>query len=270
MRLSDRFKLISTFSKPLKKWHDFLCDRSKHYRNWHYNPYHKHVHWSTLSLVTTLLISLMLNAIPEKSNAAYAFIANYDNNTIDATYAVGNQPAYYDTQSATIITPGVGDAGGAALVTGNQQLKYRLRNNLDASTGQIEMNFKMPYGLTGTDDSIGKFNGPRYLSYDPASEYYYISDYTNHRIVKTKIDGTGWQTLGSVGGGIGQFYYPCGIYYDSTTDYIYVADRSNNRIVKTKIDGTGWTSFGVAGSAGIGKFSSPNSLDYDSATGFFI
>jgi len=145
LRLSDRFKLISTFSKPLKKWHDFLCDRSKHYRNWHYNPYHKHVHWSTLSLVTTLLISLMLNAIPEKSNAAYAFIANYDNNTIDATYAVGNQPAYYDTQSATIITPGVGDAGGAALVTGNQQLKYRLRNNLDASTGQIEMNFKMPY-----------------------------------------------------------------------------------------------------------------------------
>ncbi|NOZ64123.1 MAG: hypothetical protein GXO71_04195, partial [Caldiserica bacterium] len=59
-------------------------------------------------------------------------------------------------------------------------------------------------------------------------------------IVKTKIDGTGWQTYGSKGPGVGQFNNPRGIDYDSITGYIYIADSGNNRIVKTKIDGTGW------------------------------
>ena len=268
MNFRDRFKYLLFFSKPLKKWHNFLCTKSKSYHRWHQNPYHKHVHFSILSLVIVLFLSLILNAIPGKTRAAYAFVANFDNSSLDASYSVGTNPAYYDTQPATVVTPGKNGTGGAALVNGNQQLKYRLRNNVDTATGEIQMDFQAPYTTTGTDNSVGKFYYNRKIFYDSASAYYYISDYYNHRIIKTKIDGTGWTVLGSFGNGIDQFYYPNGIYYDASTDFIYVADTSNNRIVRTKIDGTGWSTFGVGGSTGIGKFSAPYDLDYDAASGY--
>jgi parallel beta-helix repeat protein len=95
------------------------------------------------------------------------------------------------------------------------------------------------------------FAYPFDIYYDSDSEYIYVADTDNHRIVKTKIDGTGWTTLGG-------FSYPESIYYDSASEYIYVADTNNNRIVKTKIDGTGWTT--------LGGFSYPEGIYYDSAS----
>ncbi len=200
--------------------------------------------------------------------AADAFYSNFDA-SLNGSYSVGDNAAYFDSQPAELTSPGVDGSGSAANVSFGQSLKYRLANNLDTSVGDIEMDFKMPYNFNGTDNSVGKLYYNRGIYYDVASDFVYTADYYNHRIVRTKMDGTGWTVLGSVGSGKGQFYYPTSIYYDSVEDFVYVADRSNNRIVKTKMDGTGWATFGVGGSSGIGKFSSPSTFDYDSTTGFF-
>ena len=124
------------------------------------------------------------------------------------------------------------------------------------------------YGSEGS--GVGEFNQPRGIHYDVASEYIYVADTIylgNHRIVKTKIDGTGWITYGSEGSGVGQFNQPKGIYYDATSGYIYIADFWNYRVVKTKIDGTGWTTYGSSGS-GVGQFDKPSDIHYDTASGY--
>ena len=87
----------------------------------------------------------------------------------------------------------------------------------------------------------------------------YIADTGNDRIVKTKMDGSGWTTLGGFGS-------PGGIYFDSGSGYVYVADTSNCRIVKTKMDGTGWTTYGICGSQ-TGRFSGPMGIYFDSGSG---
>ncbi|MBU1759201.1 right-handed parallel beta-helix repeat-containing protein, partial [Patescibacteria group bacterium] len=124
----------------------------------------------------------------------------------------------------------------------------------------------------GTEGSgVGEFAYHQGIHYDSASEYIYVADggYTiaNHRIVKTKIDGTGWTTYGTYGSGVGEFSSPWSIYYDSASEYMYVADRDNNRIVKTKIDGTGWATYGTYG-WDVGEFASPCGIYYDNTTGY--
>ena len=84
------------------------------------------------------------------------------------------------------------------------------------------------YGTYGT--GVGNFYRPYGIFYDSSTEYIYIADRSNHRIVKTKIDGTGWTTYGTLGTGVGNFEYPAGIFYDSS--YLYIADWGNDRIVK--------------------------------------
>ncbi len=102
----------------------------------------------------------------------------------------------------------------------------------------------------------------------PVEGFIYVTDFRSYRIVKTKMDGSGWQTLGGTyGSGQGQFGRPIGIDYDDTTGFVYVADDSNHRIVKTKMDGSGWQTFGTRGS-GWGQFHGPFGIDYDGATGF--
>ena len=90
------------------------------------------------------------------------------------------------------------------------------------------------YGTGGSE--VGQFYYPLGISYDSATEYIYVTDSYNHRIVKTKlnIDGTftDWTTYGTQGSGVGQFKYPRGISYDSATGYFYVTDHLNYRIVK--------------------------------------
>jgi DNA-binding beta-propeller fold protein YncE len=98
--------------------------------------------------------------------------------------------------------------------------------------------------------------------YDQASGYVYVSDSLNNRIIRTRMDGSGWVTLGTLGSGVGQFKDPRGIYFDAASGYIYVTDTGNHRIVRTKIDGNGWTTLGSEGS-GTGEFYYPRGIWYD-------
>ncbi len=81
--------------------------------------------------------------------------------------------------------------------------------------------------------------------YDQAHGDVYVSDSLANRIIRTKMDGTGWTTLGSLGSGTNQFRDPRGIYFDGT--YVYVTDTGNHRVVKTKMDGSVWQTIGSQG-----------------------
>ncbi len=118
--------------------------------------------------------------------------------------------------------------------------------------------------------SKGRLNYPRGFSYDSSTGYFYIADAYNHRIVKTKIDGTGWETFGTYASSsnlIGQFNYPSDVYYDSASEYLYIAESGGSRIVKTKFNGAGWTSYGSNGS-GTGNFNNPYGIWYDSGSDY--
>lgn len=93
----------------------------------------------------------------------------------------------------------------------------------------------------------------------------YITDEFNNRIVRTRMDGGGWDEFGSLGTGVNQFDRPSGIDFDPTTNYFYIADGDNNRIVKTKFNGIDWTSFGTVGS-GANQFDWPTDVFYDASS----
>jgi DNA-binding beta-propeller fold protein YncE len=103
------------------------------------------------------------------------------------------------------------------------------------------------------------------LFYDEAGGNVYVSDSLNNRIIRTKMDGTGWTVLGRIGSGVKQFHDPRGIYYDSASGYIYVTDCGNHRIVRTKMDGSGWATLGSLGK-GSGQFYYPRGIWYDAAS----
>ena len=103
------------------------------------------------------------------------------------------------------------------------------------------------------------------IFYDQGSGDVYVSDSLNNRIVRTKMDGTGWTVLGTIGDGVKQFHDPRGIYYDSASGYLFVTDCGNHRIVKTKMDGSGWTTVGSKGN-GEGQFYYPRGIWYDAAS----
>jgi len=98
--------------------------------------------------------------------------------------------------------------------------------------------------------------------YDQGSGCVYVSDSLNNRIIRTRMDGSEWATLGTLGSGEGQFKDPRGIYYDAASGDIYVTDTGNHRIVRTKIDGSGWTTLGGKGT-GAGQFYYPRGIWYD-------
>jgi DNA-binding beta-propeller fold protein YncE len=102
------------------------------------------------------------------------------------------------------------------------------------------------------------------IFYDESSGYVYVSDSLRNRIIRTKMDGSGWATLGTLGAGSGQFKDPRGIYYDAASGDIYVTDTGNHRIVRTKMDGSGWTAVGSEGS-GDSQFYYPRGIWYDPA-----
>lgn len=103
------------------------------------------------------------------------------------------------------------------------------------------------------------------IYYDQGSGYVYVSDSLRNRIIRTKMDGSGWVALGTLGKGVCQFKDPRGIYYDAASGYIYVTDTGNHRIVRTKIDGSGWATYGAEGS-GDGQFYYPRGIWYDPAS----
>lgn len=128
---------------------------------------------------------------------------------------------------------------------------YGVSANDRINKKKIDGSGAVSYGTNGS--GVGQFADPSGIWYDSASEFIYIADKDNNRIVKTKIDGTGWTVLGG-------FSSPRGIQYDPVTEYLYVANYGSSQIIKTKIDGTGWTT--------LGGFSNPNDVSYDPATDY--
>lgn len=95
----------------------------------------------------------------------------------------------------------------------------------------------------------------------------YVCD--GDRIVKTQIDGTGWQ---SWTGKTGQLFNGLkDLSYNPATGYFYIVDYGNaadgyKHITKTKwLDAaSNWTRWGAQGT-GLGQFSSPTDIQYDLA-----
>lgn len=249
--------------KPLNKAHSFLCSKSKHYHNWHHNPHHKKVHASTLIVYLLLIGGLIYNSFPHSVHAAASFTANY-NESLNANSGSGGTTASFDvgTSEAALVPGEAGGGDQAAQVLSGQTLKYPLANNLSPQKGEVQVKFKTPYDFSGTDNTASKFSRPSGIDVDisTGTEFLYISDSNNDRIVKTKRDGTQSESLGFSGTGIGQFDNPGELCYDPVTEYIFVTDRANRRIVRTKIDGSGWLAMGVD------KFSDIKGLTCDLTT----
>jgi len=236
-----------------------------------------------LAVVVTVLFLLIFNIVlpllKKDSHAAASFQANYNSGSYDASFSLGSGTASTDTSLPSLNAAGYNSTNSLQYAyDGTSTLKYATASNLPADKGSVEMKFqKSAYG-NGVDQDKGSMYAPYGITYDSASGYMYIVDASNNRIIKTKIDGTGWQTYGHYGtGGAGQFNFnvSCdgyglgnpGIRYDSATGFLYISDIGNNRIVKTKIDGTGWQTLGTAGS-GTGQFTCPKGLDYDVSTDY--
>jgi hypothetical protein len=125
-----------------------------------------------------------------------------------------------------------------------------------------ETAFEMDLRQESQDPSFHREFG---IFYDEAGGFVYVSDSLRNRIVKTRMDGSGWATLGTLGKGEGQFKDPRGIYYDAASGFIYVTDTGNHRVVRTKMDGSGWATIGSQGS-GERQFYYPRGIWYDAAS----
>ena len=81
-----------------------------------------------------------------------------------------------------------------------------------------------PYGEPGR--GVGQFYNPKGISYDKDTGFIYVADRDNGRIVRTKIDGTGWDTLDG-------FHAPRSVYYTGSaqsnmnSSSILMASRSS-------------------------------------------
>jgi len=167
-----------------------------------------------------------------------SFYAPFDTD-LNATSSLGSGTA----NNAGLTFPSLTSSGyvnSALNAQTDKTLRFETTDNLATNKAQIDMWLKTNPDFYNNGDQSGKFNQPYQIYYDAISDFIYVADYSNSRIVKTKIDGEGWQTLGHYGTGYGNFYLPAGIYYDSVSDFLYIADTGNHRIVKAKIDGTGW------------------------------
>lgn len=218
------------------------------------------------------ITALCLTAVAWQVQRAFAltttFIAHFDGGTLNADYSFGSGTASTNGTLPSLLSTGYGGTGGSILNSSGTTLKYSLANNLNSQKGEIELKYRLPWFL-GTDYTKFIMNNPSDVYYDSASAYYYITDTDNDRIIKTKIDGTGWTTLGSYGGGPHQFNNPTTLVYDAASEYLYIVDYYNYRIVKTKIDGTGWTTYGsYASSIATGKFYEMRGIAYDAASDY--
>lgn len=191
-----------------------------------------------------LVAVILLASFVSNSKAAYSFQANYDSGSLDANFSLGSGSASTDTQLPSLTTGYNSTNSLSYSYDGTSTLKYPTASNLPADKGSIEMKFQKDAYGDATNQDVGGMNKPQGIAYDAATGYIYTADRVNHRIIKTKIDGTGWATFGHYGAGPGQFSYPADIFFDPLTEYLYIADTCNARVVKTKFDGTGWQTLG--------------------------
>lgn len=266
-------KILHRATDPL---HQKLMAKNGRYAKWHLEPHHKKVHLTALGVYCAVVAAVLVGAFrPQLTRAAQSFQARWDRGVLNADYALGSVTASTDGTLPQLVSPGFGGSGAAVKSSIGNTLRYPISGNLSQQQGEINLKVQAPFNINGDVSSgnlsSGKLYSPQAIYYDTSSDYYYIADTANHRIVKTKIDGTGWATLGTpsyYGGGVGQFSSPQGIFYEASTEFIYILDSGNHRIVKTKIDGTGWTTYGSYGNS-TNQFSSPQGFYYDAANSYF-
>lgn len=194
------------------------------------------------------------------ANASVGFSINFDNG-FNADTATGDKTAYTDNTLPSLVT-GLGGNGKAIKNSANTSLKYKT-SNLNNQKDSISFDFQLPFDLNGDKDKGKVADVFSQMTYDPTTDYSYVADTVGERLIRTKMDGTGWQSLGSFGYNTGQFSfdYRGGVAVDQNTQFIYIADSGNHRIVKTKIDGSGWDTYGSIG-AGVDQFY-PTYLTYN-------
>ena len=212
-------------------------------------------------MVSTLALLLVLaNILPiaeKKSSAANSFQAGYNSGSTNADFSIGSNVASTDTALPSLATGYNNTNSLSYSYDGTSTLKYPTASNLPADKGSIEMKFqKSAYG-NATDQDKGSMNRPGGIAYDATTGNIYVADSQNHRIIRTKIDGSGWSTFGSYGTGTGQFNVPTGIRFFG--GYLYIADTNNNRVIKTRFDGGDWQA--------KSGFSAPRDLEYDDSLG---
>ncbi|MFO0729131.1 MAG: NHL repeat-containing protein [Myxococcota bacterium] len=119
--------------------------------------------------------------------------------------------------------------------------------------------------LTGSADGADSFQGAEGIVVADDGTLY-VSDWgtTEHRIIRTTIEGAGWTVLGGArGSGDGQFACP-GQLHLGTGGEIYVPDRCNDRVVKTTMTGVPWT---VLTTDGLGdSLKQPRAIWVDAGT----
>jgi sugar lactone lactonase YvrE len=117
-------------------------------------------------------------------------------------------------------------------------------------------------------------NGAQDVTFDKEGSMY-ISDHSNHRVVKLNKSRTTWEVVaGGSGAGIGltQLYYPMGIFVDDNFD-LYIADRDNHRVVKwAKNATTGVVVAGTSGFSGVSldRLSSPSDVLVDNSGNIYV
>jgi len=103
------------------------------------------------------------------------------------------------------------------------------------------------YGSQGLGE--GKFNDATSMAYDENSGDIFVLDnqdrYTNNSLlIKTKIDGSSWQSFATQG--VGSINDLDSMIYDNNTGYYYFAGGYNS-VIRTKKDGTDWSIVGTHG-----------------------
>uniref|UniRef100_UPI00404B34E7 PA14 domain-containing protein n=1 Tax=Fluviicola sp. TaxID=1917219 RepID=UPI00404B34E7 len=117
-------------------------------------------------------------------------------------------------------------------------------------------------------------NGAQDVTFDKEGSMY-ISDHSNHRVVKVNKSRTTWEVVAGgsgAGSGLTQLYYPMGIFVDDNFD-LYIADRDNHRVVKWAKNATaGVVVAGTSGVSGVSldRLSSPSDVLVDNSGNIYV
>jgi sugar lactone lactonase YvrE len=117
-------------------------------------------------------------------------------------------------------------------------------------------------------------NGAQDVTIDKEGSMY-ISDHSNHRVIKMNKSRTSWEVVAGgsgAGSGLTQLYYPMGIFVDDNFD-LYIADRDNHRVVKWAKNATsGVIVAGTSGASGVSldRLSSPSDVLVDISGNIYV
>ncbi|MEI7732630.1 MAG: PQQ-binding-like beta-propeller repeat protein, partial [Verrucomicrobiota bacterium] len=125
----------------------------------------------------------------------------------------------------------------------------------------------VPYFQQFITGGGGSFNNPYGLAVDRGGNFY-VTDSSNHRVVKFDLAGNFLFQWGGQGSGNGQLYFPTGIGVDANTNILVVDD--NHRVQKFNSSGGFLAKWGSAG-GGNGQFGDYSlGLAVDTAGNVFV